>query len=428
MISVRRRGTSQYSTIFHCVSDSSVNASTWAVPKSPAGRPTWAVPKSPAGRPTWAVPKSPVGATDLGSTQVPRWVIDSGSTQVGRRSIRLVSDQPRHRRVDLDANFVGPAEALFQMLREHVKTVGPAGLDQPLSRKPLRDRGGILSGKPGDCFELPKARLSLPTDEGECARLIVGEGFPERCLENTLLFREQFLLEQGDLEPLSALVVQDLRRHVPQLLPVPKYIPQTPTGVFTQADSAERGYDSGVAKLLLAGLDQILHRSERISGIPENGPVGIMSYPGLARMIRIVLVNQKVDHGFSIGEVVRRRVVTLQRHGVDTERVLREPHIPVDQSTPSSNQVFIQNRAIYPPSSGIRLSVGKRETLAVDDRAGKQLPKGRSCSRTSVWPHDSAFSYLPARRENPFHQGTQDRTNRYGSDFRAALRRLCDTT
>ncbi len=86
--------------------------------------------------------------------------------------------------------------------------------DERLSRQPVRNRLRLSAGKAGHRPHVLGTEAALPAREGEGPRFRLVQVDAQLRLEQELPFREEFLLEESDLERLPGPVVADDWRHV----------------------------------------------------------------------------------------------------------------------------------------------------------------------------------------------------------------------
>ena len=311
----------------------------------------------------------------LRSDQVPLRAVGLVSDQVRRGCVGLVSDRARGGRIGSVGARVGPARALPQMLRERVTAVDSDGFDQLLGRQPLRDRGGVRAGKPGDRLELREARFPFPTDEGERARLLVREMRPETRLKQDLFLGQESFLEEGQLKGFPRLVVLDDRRNAAEPPPVAENGADAGPGLLAQTDAAEGGHDPGVANLPLAGFHEFFGRHEGVARIPQRRAVVEEPDRRLARVVGVVLVDQQVDRGFPEGDVIRRSILPPQRFRVDGEGLFRTLHVAAHKRLPGLYEVGLDHQPVGPSFLRQVLRPVAAAPLQVDDRTGQYLAK-----------------------------------------------------
>ena len=269
------------------------------------------------------------------------------------------------------------AQALPEMLCQHVTFVRRRSA-RPTPVLPSGQATATFSARqPSDRFELGQGRLTIPADERERARLLVSEMYAELRLEQALPFRQQLLLEQDELEthfrPLSFVIRGGTFPSCCQFRktsrsPHPAFSLSRFCGRRSRFGDCEPPSRRARAARSVGG--------EGVAGIPEYGLVGVVTYRGFRPLIGIVLVNEQVDERFAVGEVVGRRIVTLERlrsrSGTDVRQTVR-----TSRSGLSRLRIRFSSSTVRSIQRGpaIGFVTRKREALTIDDRARQQLPK-----------------------------------------------------
>ena len=191
-----------------------------------------------------------------------------------------------------------------------------------LDDQTLQNRLYAGAGKTRDGAHVARTQPAFAAGKGESPGLGLAKANTEAGLEQTLLFGQELLLEEGQLECLPRPVVLDDRRNAPESPPTVEDGPDAGPGLFAQTYAAEGADDPGVTEILLSGVQELLGRCESVARIPQQRAVVEEPDRRLAGVIGIVLVDQQIDRGLPEGNVIRRPVDPLQCLRIDGKRLL----------------------------------------------------------------------------------------------------------
>ena len=212
----------------------------------------------------------------------------------------------------------------------------------------VQHRPGRGCGPSRDRLRVRERDTVLSAGEGEEPRLRLVQPDAELRLEQPLFLAEQFFAQEAQLERLPRLVVPDHRRHVAEILPVPKNRAHAGPRLLAQPDPPERRDEGRIAHVLLGRVQELVGGGESVARVPEHGPVPEEPDRRLPAGVAVVLVDQQVDGRFPERDVVGRIVVPPKRRRVQPEGVLGVLHIAFGQHEPRLDQVLLDHHAVDP--------------------------------------------------------------------------------